>query len=347
MTSQTTQKRLLSFYDSPDFGNAQFKQQYILYRSQKIDITSEETSELLSKLPEFWHTEKDRLIHFVINEDGTYFAEREKEVYNYSIQETEKKAYLFDGATIESAKEVSQIILDTFTNLKIKRYEDIKERIKQDVNDLSFFRNYMLDARDTFLKQSDYMFLVDYPIDEEKKIAWSKYRQELRDLTSQEAWTNQDYINVTLPVAPETSTQLALLQNAMAEYNINFATCGVTDIETFIKNFPKFITQISIINGLAKLGYPNLNEVIQPQLAEFNITQDPKDILDTGMGNNFDMYMDWFTEFSKIEEKVNTELQKIDTSLSVSDMIEMVRKSMVVQDEVDTLLEDIASEGQE
>ena len=338
----TTQLRLLSFYDSPDFGNANFQQRYIIYRYNKIDLTREETDELLSKLPEFWHSPKDKLTHFVINEDGTYFAEREKVVYNFALQETENKTYLFDGATVESAQEVAQIILDAYTELKIKKYQDIKEKIKQDVNNLSFFRSYLLDARETFLKQSDFIFLSDYPIDEEKRQAWAVFRQELRDLTAQQAWIDQDYMNVTLPVAPETRLQVELIQSSIAQYNIDFSTCGVSDIDTFIRNFPKFITQISIINGLAKLGYPNLNQVIRPELAEFNITDNPTDILETSaIQDNFDVYMDWFTEFSKIEEKVNAELQKIDPSLKVGEMIEMVKQSMIVEDEVDELLNSI------
>lgn len=347
MTIQTAQRRLLSFYDSPDFGNAQFKQQYILYRSEKIDLSKDDTAQLLSKMPEFWHTDKDRLIHFVINEDGTYFAEREKEVFNFATGQQEKKSYFFDGATLESAKEISQIILDAFSELKIKKYQDIKEKIKRDVHDLSFLRSYLLDARDNFLKQTDHLFLGDYPIEEEKRNAWATYRQELRDLTTQQAWIDQDYMNVVLPVAPETQHQLALIQSGLASYNMNFAACGVTDIEVFIRNFPKFITQMSIINGLAKLGYPTLNKIIKPELAEFNITQNPSDILSNGDDNNFNTYMEWFTEFAKIEKQVDEELQKIDTTLTVNDMLEMVKQSMIVQEEVDNLLEDITMGGQE
>jgi len=347
MNTQTSQKRLLSFYDSPDFGNSQFKQQYIIYRSEKIDLSKDDTKELLSKMPEFWHTDKDRLIHFVINEDGTYFVEREKEIFNFATGETEKKAYFFDGATLDSAKEVSQIILNTFSELKIKKYQDIKEEIKRDVHDLSFLKSYLLTARDNFLRQTDYLFLSDYPIQEEKKNAWVTYRQELRDLPTQQAWVDQDYMNVILPVAPETKHQLGLIQSVLTSYDINFAACGVANIEVFIKNFPKFITQMSIINGLAKLGYPTLNQIINPELAEFNITQEPKDILEINISDNFDIYMEWFTEFAKIEQQVDEELQKIDTTLTVNDIMEMVKQSMIVQEEVDDLLNDITMGGQE
>jgi len=347
MNTQTSQKRLLSFYDSPDFGNSQFKQQYIIYRSEKIDLSKDDTKELLGKMPEFWHTDKDRLIHFVINEDGTYFVEREKEIFNFATGQIEKKAYFFDGATLDSAKEVSQIILNAFSELKIKKYEDIKEKIKRDVYDLSFLKSYLLTARDTFLGQTDYLFLSDYPIQEEKKNAWSTYRQELRDLPTQQAWVDQDYMNVVLPVAPETKHQLGLIQSGLASYNIDFNSCGIVDIEVFIRNFPKFITQISIINGLAKLGYPTLNQIIKPELAEFNITQEPNDILNTGIDNSLNTYIEWFTEFAKIEQQVDEELQKIDTTLTVNDMIEMVKQSMIVQEEVDDLLDDITMGGQE
>ena len=101
MNTQTSQKRLLSFYDSPDLGNSQFKQQYIIYRSEKIDLSKDDTKELLGKMPEFWHTDKDRLIHFAINEDGTYFVEREKEIFNFATGQIEKKAYFFNGATLD------------------------------------------------------------------------------------------------------------------------------------------------------------------------------------------------------------------------------------------------------
>jgi hypothetical protein len=51
--------------------------------------------------------------------------------------------------------------------------------------------------RNELLLESDWTQLSDSPLSEEKKIEWQTYRQELRDITSQ-----QDPFNIIWPTKP-------------------------------------------------------------------------------------------------------------------------------------------------
>jgi hypothetical protein len=53
-------------------------------------------------------------------------------------------------------------------------------------------------TRNNYLKECDWTQLSDSPLSIDKKLEWSIYRQELRDVTSQE-----DPFNVVWPIKPE------------------------------------------------------------------------------------------------------------------------------------------------
>lgn len=53
-------------------------------------------------------------------------------------------------------------------------------------------------VRDQYLKETDWMMLIDSPLSESKKQEWITYRQLLRDITNQE-----DPFNITWPTKPE------------------------------------------------------------------------------------------------------------------------------------------------
>lgn len=338
--------RVLSYYCSPISAPASTPVQYIIYRGQRVELTAEDITQINSLLPEFWHSESDRMIHFVINEDGTYFAEREKQVYNYATKQSESKIYLFDGDNKESAKEVAKILFEKFTECKARKFVDLKENINQKLSQVSFFKSYILNTRQLFLQQSDYIFLGDYNgISAEEKEKWATYRQDLRDITIQEAWTTKNYAEVVFPVSPNISTQFDLFSTAVEKLNIDVNTCDIEDPEQFIRNFPKLFFHLNVVNTLATLGYPNLNEILTPSLAEFNITDDPLELLENATAEKMvNVYIEWLNDFAEIESKINTELEKINASLTVAEIYDMMTKNIQAVESVENLIDDLASE---
>jgi len=57
----------------------------------------------------------------------------------------------------------------------------------------------ILAKRNKLLTESDYTQVLDYPISEEKRKEWQKYRQELRDITTQLSYPQR----VRWPTKPE------------------------------------------------------------------------------------------------------------------------------------------------
>lgn len=340
------QVRVLSYYCTPLVSKVSSPVRYIIYRGERVELTEDDIKQINNLLPDFWHSDNDKMFHFVINEDGSYFAEREKQVYNYNTKQTESKVYFFDGDDKDSAKNVAKILFETFTACKARKYVNLKENINQRLSQVSFFKSYILNTRQLFLQQSDYLFLGDYTgISAEEKEKWAVYRQELRDITAQEAWVTKNYADVTFPVSPNISTQFDLFGLAVEKLNIDITTCDIEDPEQFIKNFPKLFFHLNVINTLSTLGYPNLNEILTPSLAEFNITDDPLELLENATSDKMvNVYIDWLNNFSEIETKINAELEKINASLTVADIYDMMTKNIQAAESVENLIDDLASE---
>ena len=65
--------------------------------------------------------------------------------------------------------------------------------------------NNLREIRNNLLKDTDYIFTTDFPINAEKKTLWEKYRQDLRDLPSnQNPSLNDDgkLVGVIFPKEP-------------------------------------------------------------------------------------------------------------------------------------------------
>ena len=71
-------------------------------------------------MPSLWNSDKDRLIYFVLFEDRTYLAQRNKDVYNFGTRETEEKLYNFDEANEAELNAFVSFVANYYTSLKFK-----------------------------------------------------------------------------------------------------------------------------------------------------------------------------------------------------------------------------------
>jgi hypothetical protein len=238
----------------------------INYLGYDLQLSEEDIDDIVSQLPSYWNTGKDCLIKFVYYEDGTYMCQRQKEVYNYSLRETESKIYFFDAADKKEVSELVVFFAEFLGKVKIKKIENIYDKILNNINDFSFIKFNLLETRKKFLHESDYKMMPDYPLTEEEKMRWSEYRQQLRDITEQEAWKNNDFVNVILPTSPIPKDQLLELfqnlrqvagnkipPNILEKFNSTLSNIGV---ENVIKKYSEMTLKLEIINGLSRLGLP-------------------------------------------------------------------------------------------
>jgi hypothetical protein len=82
--------------------------------------------------------------------------------------------------------------------IEVVQYEQVREKTQQELEQETnqMWENIRV-QRNELLLESDWTQLSDSPLSEEKKIEWQTYRQELRDITSQ-----QDPFNIIWPTKP-------------------------------------------------------------------------------------------------------------------------------------------------
>jgi hypothetical protein len=82
--------------------------------------------------------------------------------------------------------------------IEVVQYEQVREKTQQELEQETnqMWENIRV-QRNELLLESDWTQLSDSSLSEEKKIEWQTYRQELRDIISQ-----QDPFNIIWPTKP-------------------------------------------------------------------------------------------------------------------------------------------------
>lgn len=268
MSLQSAAQRVLSLKLQRKRYDAEITEKYIMYRGVKLTLTDEMFNELLSLLPEVWNTDKDRLVQFVLFEDNTFFSVRIKDVYNFSIKETESRTYFFNAATPQQVSEIVKIITDYFGKKKLDELDNFYDTIINSLNDMSFMKQRILYMREEALFKSDYMFNSDYSFkDDETREAWKTYRQQWRDITSSDAWNNNDFQSLSLPVAPKPMDTYRIMFNELknslssVEVTDNFLNDMALNVDcaeyrNLADNFGDLYFKLEILKTLNKLKIP-------------------------------------------------------------------------------------------
>jgi len=298
----------------------------LIYHGQMIVLDEDNYQDLLSKLPEFWHTDQDKLLTFRYNiNDGGYFCERIKRVYNYATKEWSDTPYVFDAGSKEEVDNLIDIISEFYQNYKLSEIEDINNKILENINDLSYLKMILLNSRDKLLMNSDYIMMPDYPINEEQKQEWIDYRQKLRDITDQESWKNNDYANIEMPVSPSPMKQLPELLAQMETLVPNHFRGFVDDnvlhenVENIILTMSQYMIKSQIIDGISKMSLP----LFDLSVGTFDVVKSSE---------NVEVFM---SNFENFKSKIDTQLEQIGSSLTVEKIVaEMTQKTIATQDPV-------------
>jgi len=82
---------------------------------------------------------------------------------------------------------------------EVVQYEQIRPKTESEIEyEQNLMWQNIRNQRNILLLESDWTQLSDSPLSDEKKVEWQTYRQELRDITSQ-----QDPFNIIWPTKPE------------------------------------------------------------------------------------------------------------------------------------------------
>lgn len=329
--------------------------QKIVYRNVALDLTDEERQQLESALPEFWHTSKDRLVRFDVFEDDTYFCERYKDYFDYNTRETNQKFYLFDSGNDAQSKQLHVFLLEQYSKIKLKRIENLYDAVTESIGNISYVKYSLLEARDTLLKDSDYVMMSDYPISEEEKQQWIEYRQKLRDVTDQQAWKDNDLMNIEMPLGPRPKDQLfvyreqiasatSILAPELMEMSIEQAEAQGL-VEECLKNIAAVTVKYEILRGLSALRLPILD--IKYTQSDGNLIN-PTDYFNQTISNleelgsiYSEMEMEnqipnnWWdaatTNLNQTIENLNNKLKEYDISFTINDILNTIIQRNIEQ----------------
>lgn len=328
--------RILTVSLETKYYQASIPTRRITYKNDSIELTNEEYDEIISELPSFWNTDNDKLLRFILFDDHTYFCERQKNVFNYSTRESETKIYRFDHATEEEANALYVFFVEKYSKIKFNKIENLYDAIMDEIKDMSIVKISILDARDQLLNQTDYVMMPDYPISEEDKQIWAVYRQELRDLTDQEAWKNNDLMDIVMPVSPQPLDQISVLKNSIRDLSSipddltveMMSTVTEQSIESIIKNIAQISVKFELLNSISKMKLPVLNinydDIIATKgdyetfLKEIEFDTIKESVLPENW---------WEAATSNIEEKiekVNQMLRKYDVGFTINDILNAI-----------------------
>lgn len=335
-------------------------ERYISYNGHRLDFTEQEYNDFLSRIPELWNTDRDRLLYFVLFFDKTYLAQREKDVFNYGTRLTEEKLYNFDEISDIELNLFTSFLVDEYTKLKISRTENFYDEILSKVSDLSYMKFQIIDLRDKLLADSDYLMMPDYPLDEADRESWKAYRQQLRDITKQQAWIDNDYMNITIPASPAPEKQIIDIFNKVGntyanaadippsileEVRNNLKGYGITNV---IEKFSQISIKVELLRALSALKIPSgvtadeistINTLIPQSITDIIPEDQVKNLQEAVTGN----VTNWEAYLNDIDEKIiklNDTLTKYNVGFTVGDVIQQVATDLKEKaDKLDANLE--------
>jgi hypothetical protein len=233
----------------------------MIYKNKLINFSREQFDEFAKTLPTEWWHNKDQIVYFTYYDDGSYFCEREKFFYDYSLKTETSKVYEFNVLSKESANELFLRFCDFFEEIRIgelkAQREVIREEIKQRFDYLSIqFRT----IRDNLLKSSDWTQSADIiaNMDPYEASLWVIYRQYLRDMPNSDAWQNKRYIDIEFPSDPK-----EFLKKFPKEEYLSSKQHFVNEItivsKTAFYEMVKTLTLPAICSKIEKLNYNELD----------------------------------------------------------------------------------------
>ena len=145
-------------------------------------IDSELKEKFIPTIDSFWHTDKDKLDFFSVDENGIYFCQRRKLQHDFSTNTSYWKVYSFSGGSTEQALQLLNHMLAFLGVVREVKEIKIDKKIKEiDQNIIFFEERYLKKKREKneMLALSDWRVLPDvvdsYPGEKDMWIKWREY----------------------------------------------------------------------------------------------------------------------------------------------------------------------------
>lgn len=328
---------------------------HILYGNRNYNLTAADYQYVMENLGSEYSNDTEKLSVFRVEKDDTtghviYFCEMEKTVFDFREREYIKR-YAIKELTSEESSYLYEKFKDFLNRFYTSNIDNFYNYVVDNVGGTPLVAANILEIRNELLRESDRYMLSDYPhASEEVKQAWITYRQELRDLTDQEAYPN-DFVNIQIPVAPDAFAQFDVLKNYISIDNTLLNEIGPefmqVGLDNMIKNFAGAALKVEVLKSLSKLRIPMFVEqgLTAERVVELRSGLD-RALFDIGTYENTseenpDAWNDAMGYLNSKVEAINEKIAEYDLGFTVEDLIdelvEETKKSIAAEQLIDEL----------
>lgn len=334
---------------------------YILWDGTSYVMTAEDLQYVKDNIQDPWWLEKDRLFTFRVerNSDGSmvYYCEMYKQVYDFKLREEVEKVYRRQ-VTDDEANYLYQFFRECLSLFKIRSADNFYEQVLSNLAQVTIVATQMKQIRNDLLAESDKYMLPDYPIDDETREKWRVYRQELRDLTNQEAFPD-DFMHVVMPLAPDAIVQYNQISELVNVDSQLVAELGEglirSNISNILRNLFSATTKMVVLQSIQELGIPLFNEpnslsiqdmaALSDKTAEImrNLESYRLGLDDTGIELGVDQNA-WQDAYDLLNSKIvalNTRMSELDVGFTFDEvlnkLLEDTRLNLAAEQIVDEL----------
>ena len=153
----------------------------------KISFSDELKAKFYETIDAFWHTEEDQLELFCYFSDGTWYAQRKRQKYDFASESLYWNDYTFKGGTAEQAKVVYDVSCAIFAIETVQKATLTKKKLDTLEEQHSFFEAKWLKRiaeKRKMLSACDWRVLPDVSDSYEgEKDQWIAWRAKIRSIT--------------------------------------------------------------------------------------------------------------------------------------------------------------------
>lgn len=209
-----------------------------------------------------WDSDKDKLVLFTYYDTGAFHVQRRKFVKNFSTGEYVWKDYEMEVFDATEAQEIYEALKEAFYLIDSVEKENYQQELTKAYLEGKKVTWYGIRlARNFLLDDTDWVFGGDSPISDEEKELWRTYRQALRDIPQNSAYTEAH--DVMFPISPEDWKKFYKPANESEEYLATDAQYLKLSAY-FLSNFKERIIQSLIMKQqmMNPLNYKNYREAM-------------------------------------------------------------------------------------